>query len=357
MPEKTVMIFGAGATKACGGPLTNELLPEAMTGDVVNREDMLVLLHEFLKDYFRLPQDLHGVPPSAYPSLPLLLSLLDRALDRDEQMGRWSARELRKVRGALEYAVFAVIEAKLRRLQANHYKALMRPFYERGVEPTAISLNYDIILDNTMISLGDGLSLPDYCCDIATERYRQSDHFGRLIKIHGSLNWLYCPLCRRLELYFSGAGGGTSKALDELYHQQPIDDAYSCQGTPCRRDGCQGTVDPVMITPTHMKDYRNPHISRVWYRAEEALRDAERVVIIGYSMPWDDVDVVYLLKRGLEHLDADRITVVEWAPDPVGPEEHDAGRRYMAMFGGGIDWQPWGFDGWLARHGGEPIEV
>ena len=27
MRTETVLIFGAGATKACGGPLTNEILP------------------------------------------------------------------------------------------------------------------------------------------------------------------------------------------------------------------------------------------------------------------------------------------------------------------------------------------
>ena len=29
MASDTIVLFGAGATKACGGPLTNEILPEA----------------------------------------------------------------------------------------------------------------------------------------------------------------------------------------------------------------------------------------------------------------------------------------------------------------------------------------
>jgi hypothetical protein len=53
-------------------------------------------------------------------------------------------------------------------------------------------------------------------------------------------------------------------------------------------------VRPVMITPTQKKDYRNPHIAQVWYRAEELLRSASEVVFVGYSMPSDDVEVVYL---------------------------------------------------------------
>jgi hypothetical protein len=29
-PGRTVVVFGAGATKACGGPLTDEILPDAL---------------------------------------------------------------------------------------------------------------------------------------------------------------------------------------------------------------------------------------------------------------------------------------------------------------------------------------
>jgi hypothetical protein len=63
-------------------------------------------------------------------------------------------------------------------------------------------------------------------------------------------------------------------------------------------------VRPVMITPTQKKDYRSPHVARVWYEAERLLRQANQGVFIGYSMPEDDVEVVYLLKRGLSDLTA-----------------------------------------------------
>lgn len=67
---------------------------------------------------------------------------------------------------------------------------------------------------------------------------------------------------------------------------------------------------PVMITPTQREDYRNPHITQVWYKAEELLRSASTALFIGYSMPAADVEVIYLFKRGLEHLPAQAITVV-----------------------------------------------
>jgi hypothetical protein len=106
-----------------------------------------------------------------------------------------------------------------------------------------------------------------------------------------------------------------------------------------------------MITPTHLKDYRNPHIASLWYRAERELQDCTRVIFIGYSLPWDDVDVIYLLKRGLLRKNgaSPAITVVEHSARKVPIDEHDSGRRYRAVFGRNIDWQPIGFEKWLRQ--------
>ena len=56
-----VFIFGAGATKACGGPLTSDILPDAFTilyssdSGVINREGFPQVVEEFLISKFNLP--------------------------------------------------------------------------------------------------------------------------------------------------------------------------------------------------------------------------------------------------------------------------------------------------------------
>jgi NAD-dependent SIR2 family protein deacetylase len=193
---------------------------------------------------------------------------------------------------------------------------------------------------------------PDYGCDVATEGYRDQDKFGTLLKLHGSLNWLHCPSCQRLDVGISDSGRRMAKQLEMLYKEEidsnmNLEARYSCHGSECR--DCGTYVRPVMITPTHLKDYRNPHISQVWYQADRALRRADHAVIVGYSLPEDDVDVIYLLKRGLSHLSADRITVVEYDPDRRRPaREHPVGQRYRTLFGDDIDWHPEGFEDFLA---------
>lgn len=354
MTSNTVVLFGAGATKACGGPLTNEILPQAfepMVRSRIEHQDYIDLLDRFLIENFHLPQQQADRTESDYPALPLLLSLVDMAIDRDQPMGvDWTVDQLRKVRRALQYMVFALLEYKLRWLSHNYYVDLLDALDPaRDGTPAVISLNYDIIVDNAIVKHSG--YLPDYGCDISTELCgAQPPHRVTLLKIHGSLNWSYCPFCDRLDLGVSESGK-TYKMLDELYKVNPLEPRYSCRGFSCPQ--CSTFVEPVLITPTQLKDYRNPHVQGVWTLAERVLRGAKRAIIVGYSLPDDDLDVIYLLKRGLGQLanQAPRnITVVERTSDDAmrAIDKHPVGRRYRSIFGPNIDWRTDGFEGLIA---------
>jgi hypothetical protein len=362
MTSNTVVIFGAGATCACGGPLTNEILPDAFKPTVrpeIEREYYIDLLDQFLIENFHVPSRAEDRTETDYPALPLLLSLVDKAIDRNQTMGpNWSVDKLRQVRRALQYMVFALLEYKLRRLKKAYYGDLLKALDPNRINPpTIISLNYDIIIDNAMVQHYE--RLPDYGCDIATERYQALPRFGSLFKIHGSLNWSYCPNCDRLDLGVSKSGS-TYKMLEELYQVNPLEARYSCHGFPCPH--CTTFVEPILITPTQLKDYRNPHVSQVWVGAEQALRRAQRVFIVGYSLPDDDLDVIYLLKRGLGQLAQQNpgdITVVEKTRDQSTPpiSDHPVGRRFRTIFGPKVNWRTDGFEGLIAslEHAGAAL--
>ena len=379
MAAKPVIILGAGATKACGGPLTDEILPAALNGEmahddrttlVEDREELLALTREFLEDCFNVPVQNNIIRKDDCPSLPLVLSMLRRSLELGKPIGKWDGKRLVKAKRAIEYSVFAVIEAALRRIRQNRqlHRNLLEPLYhnDRNIEPTVISLNYDVIVDNAMFFLSDryqNLRPPDYRANIDTQVYKNHlsfGTFGNLLKIHGSLNWLYCGTCQRLDLYVSEGLHGlrTAKALDELYFNAPFDDAYSCRGTPCRNPQCDGTVSPILITPTYVKDYNNPHIERVWAEAEQFMKDSDRAIIIGYSLPTDDVEIAMLFKQGLNHLPRNKITVVEYVEGDIDKpvdqrtpiEQHPTGRRFRSLFGADLDWHTSGFGGWLREN-------
>jgi hypothetical protein len=134
-----VIILGAGATKACDGPLTNEILYEAFTPDVIKeiqREDFIWSIESFLVEGFHVPADRMQRKKSDYPTLPLLMSLLDTAIDHGQPFPpEKNPESLRHVRESLEYVIFAVLEYKLQRLQQpTPHQRMLELFYPAPAE-------------------------------------------------------------------------------------------------------------------------------------------------------------------------------------------------------------------------------
>ncbi len=353
-PGDTVVFLGAGATAACGGPLTNQILPYVFDNAAVpvfQREEFLRTLTSFLRDAFW-----RGQQRGPMPSLTVLLSILDMAIDRKHAFGaKWTHGELAKVREALEYVIFASLEYALSKPHPDEKLQLdlFRSVGDANRHVNVVTTNYDIIADNSLIELSN--HFPDYHCGIATADYASAPKRGSLVKLHGSLNWLYCPNCQRMDLGLSRSGTRTIKVLDQLYREHErrkltLEQRYACSGSPCA--SCKTSVRPVMISPTFQKDFRNPHLTSIWLAAERVLREARRVIFVGYSLPDDDIHVTYLLKRTLGHLAPKALTVVELdrrTPEAMAKELHPTHTRFAAMFGEGIDWQPDGFKKWLGR--------
>ena len=397
MTENTVVIFGAGATKACGGPQTADILPQAYDPtlreqirsegfqDLIQREGFVDLLDEFLVENFHLSYDRSVRRKEHYPALTLLMSLIDTAIDRKQPIGPYwvpdritnvqqenkaERKSLVDVRQSLEYLIFALLEYQLKQIQddQDYYLKLLKKLYPKDetlptatpASPTVISLNYDIMADNALIELSQQWwpqtgRFPDYGCEIQTPAYlRQINnpgepiepkYFGKLLKLHGSLNWIYCPGCHRLDLGVANSQkNSTVKVRENLWIENPLEPKYSCHGSECQ--DCQAFVRPILITPTFLKDYRNPHVAKVWYEAERALREAAHVIFIGYSLPDDDVSVIYLLKRGLISPNL-KVTVVEYDEKKQPKEENAVWRRYRTLFGDNIEWFDDGFGSYI----------
>lgn len=279
---------------------------------------------DFLKDVFGV--DVQTAKKEDFPPLPVVLSLVDTAIDRNEALSgvtgdAWDRMRLLDVRRSFEYLIFAVLQHSLAHQRGTNsttaYDRLLGLVRASTKEaPVVITLNYDLLAEHAMMRLIGAQQLeanpifPDFGCSVATDAMQQAGRFGTLLKIHGSLDFLYCPGCQRLDVALSPEGRFL-KALDDLFQAQhaELDTSYSCRG---RRCGCGVNVQPIMITPTALKDYRNPHVSRIWFEAHRHLREAERVIFVGDSLPSDDVHVIYLLKRALGRLRPDAITVVEY---------------------------------------------
>lgn len=347
----TVVILGAGATKSCGGPLTREILPLMLQykNDEAT-QDKLLHLEKFLSENFHLQPN---PKPEDYPGLPLLMSLLDLTLERRQPFRKeWDLDSIAKIRAAIEMGIFDLLEHKLSSGPTTNHYALFQTLYPAPNQPSVISLNYDLTADTAMMFLseqgGAEGSFPNYSCDIRSDFYKNDlRRYGTLLKLHGSLNWLYCKACHRLEIGFSEARKYlkiTSRVIG-IPGTGGLEDTYMRQGSPCQT--CGSELRPLLVPPTQLKNYRNPHLSQVWYEAERMLRDCNRAIFIGYSLPDDDLEVVYLFKRSLAHLKPRDFTVVENDAALRPLQSHEVGRRYRSLFGD-VDWHPEGLDTWMS---------
>jgi hypothetical protein len=349
--SETIVFLGAGATKACFGPLTNEILPKVYAAAKSATSDPHRLA-EFLEKQFHIKID---SSPDSFPGLPLLLSLMDTAIDRRQAFcDGWDASAISGLRQRIESGIYDLLETQLMKAPTNNHWMLFDQLYPIGQEPCVISTNYDLIADTALMYLSESRPtsagvvegrLPDYRCRISTPFYKNEPaRFGTLLKLHGSLNWLYCSTCSRLELGKSQARPFI-KVLNRMIGQD-LQKAFTADGDPCPT--CKARLRPLLIAPSHLKYYRNPHLSQVWYEAECMLREAKHVIFIGYSLPEDDVEVIYLLKRSLTRAAPPKITVVEYDIDPKIPiGGSPAGRRYRTIFGDAVHWHPCGLDVWL----------
>jgi hypothetical protein len=367
---RDIYVLGAGASYVHGAPLTDGLLPHSFAVSRNRRDPRLILLRQFLDEvfHFSAPTGAQDKAWRAVPGLVDILSVVDVALDRKESLSRgFDFERLRRVRGALEFAIFDALEDSLswrRPGEGRRSRATEKLVARLSPEDAAVvSFNYDVIVDIALamrgrrfdfrradvetLSMGDHRAI-DYGLEFSNV---QPDPIPRprflLLKLHGSFNWLRSRVTGNL--YF----GGMQKAAGILFRTAPQQHAADLWNL-FRQKAATGPVpeidelEPVMITPTQLKDLRNSHIARIWRRAEECLRGAERITFIGYSLPGDDLHVKYLFKRAMETrapgLPSPEIVVV----DKGSARTSQVRTNYERFFGRrNVQYYGQGFDAWV----------
>ena len=121
----------------------------------------------------------------------------------------------------------------------------------------------------------------------------------KLLKLHGSLNWLTCTCCGRL---FSAAQKG-----DRPFASFP--EFQKC------RFCVDVKLENLIVTPTLVKDVGQTHLKMVWHNALIDLQESERIVFLGYSLPLADFEFRYVLLKAITGRDDIQVRVVLYPPD------------------------------------------
>jgi len=126
----------------------------------------------------------------------------------------------------------------------------------------------------------------------------------RFYKLHGSLNWLRCDMCEHM--YLNSRFEIFKRVLDAK-----VSGKNSCH---CGH----GRLSLMLVTPSYVRDVREPNLLAIWQNALELLRTSDNWVIVGYSLPPDDINIRSMLMRAVHARGAPpRITLVL---DKVHPE-------------------------------------
>jgi len=358
-PSKTVYILGAGFSRCAGFPLQAEILQRA---DRLGMMDApLEMFKSFLMHYDRWREFRNRTfPIRQTPTLEEVFTLLDETVSGHGFCSGYSFDKLEKVTEALRRVilfVFHVAGEKVSGRSAGFYRSVAAHLLDRrgaagqGADPlSVICLNWDCLLEKAIYwCIGQANALKradiDYCC-YTTPLTDTCPHTPSLLqkakglfnfkimKLHGSANWLLCPNCNRL---YTGVGG--PERVWEQYVQPQA--CPSCQRLLSRETDLKTEdlpqLEPFFITPTFVKIFDNPHIQMTWHNAYVNLGEATEIVFIGYSLPLADYHFRTLLRRAVRPEAS--ITVVLTLNDKVKSNTprhlrpYFAETRYREFFG------------------------
>ena len=269
--KKTVVIFGAGASMDDGAPVMRNFLDVAGN---LNRDFRFGSTDKAVFDALFEDVNKLGLAPDKASNLETVYSelvkiesqsvvSLRRLILRTLEIEMSFPQEIFRSRSPITYRAF--IDAIESSLKAD--------------EVTLISFNYDFGLDAAIASRG------------VQVRYglNSTDLPPNVIKPHGSINWIQCPTCKCLAVLenIDSIILGEVGKLNILAHL-PF---QSCHSPECTMPTLFREALPVIVPPTLNKEPYREVFELLWKHAESALLEAEKIIVIGYSMPPSDKNI------------------------------------------------------------------
>jgi hypothetical protein len=189
-------------------------------------------------------------------------------------------------------------------------ESLIKSDYARAkfTADSIITFNYDLLLD-----LGFKIqNLP------VNYGYANIQDHGRykILKLHGSLNWITHPGCDKgSEISAINPTELIVPMASPIFRNHRFNTSSKIRAMTCPKCSYAAVMTPLLIPPTWNKNAEKD-IARVWHHAIYELKNAEQIIVIGYSLPPTDAYFKYLLVTGLkDNEQLRRIIVVNTDPE------------------------------------------
>lgn len=226
---------------------------------------------------FEMARTLGGCGSYGPDAVESLVAALRRLIVRTlEQTVRMPVDSGRSILAPPPYGEFSELISDLRGQQPRHNVAILTFNYDLGV---------DFGLHRHGVSIDYALEPPDGADRVP------------LLKLHGSLNWARCSECKsvipwHLRQYFS------KFSWQHLYGVHDVAMPIGSQLEHFEHCGKPPEKEPVLVPPTWNKTEYHRSIGQVWVRAARELRDAESIIVCGFSLPPSDAFFSYLYALG-----------------------------------------------------------
>lgn len=319
--DKTVYVLGAGFSAGANFPMQSELydiIKDPFLSAEFSEKDgtaELVEHHNRIREFCKVAFCESELPQS----LEDVFTLLDQTISTNSHFAKYSVADLQTIRDSwirLLIWFFHFRAAKYIRGNDSTYQrlcaALLRKRIEAGLkgDPMSIlSLNWDSLLEDSFYAIFENSSSIkktdiDYCVyttpidgspHTPSTKQKASGIFNiKLLKLHGSTTWLRCPNSNHI---YTGLGhGSTSYDIYVKERLSPFTSELYPNATELEKPP---RLEPYIITPTYTKVFNQPHIQTTWHNAYVELREASRVIFIGYSLPLADYHFRTLLLRSI----------------------------------------------------------
>ena len=293
------IFLGARASAAENLPIQNELFSQYFKYILPKNKDtrMNKELTKFFKDLFFIDVT-SDVDSINFPTFEEVLGVLDLAEQKRESFKNYKSESYNDNNTSISYIRQSLIMLTAYTLnnansRSNSYhKLLLENLGKQNMlqNTTFISANYDIHIDNAIASLYDANKFPvmlNYGIDFTNFNMSKNswqkpiEPMINLYKIHGSLNWLYCPICNSITI--TPYEGGVMRIIENIKQAKCLN--------------CGELTIPIIVPPTYFKNMSNVFLSTVWNKSERALRESDLLIFCGYSFPEADMHIKYLLKR------------------------------------------------------------
>lgn len=247
-------------------------------------------------------------------TIPLedVFTLVDRSILAGEDVGTNKSTDMHNIKDDLYKCIIFALSLDIYKAACNN---TMKTFAKKVLDircarklsddPVSIlTLNWDTLLDRAIDSVcrsynnnhKKNLVFRDYCFydypsddKVPSTLIKSNKNYNiKLLKLHGSINWIHCNNCGRV---FTDTTHDLSLKL--LGPDEP-----ECPF--CIQADKKHSFSPLIITPTLLKDYSSLAIKNIWQNAHIDVSEADEIIFIGYSFPMADFEFRYLLKRALK---------------------------------------------------------